>query len=548
MTSPSTAGPGRTTGDSPRTRKDAAHLVRRLSPREAQVLARFAAGDDLRTLARDLGVSPGAARAHLNRAARKLGARTLAEAAAALTAAPPAPAAAAPAAAEAVSAAESVTDAPDDASAPTASPPPASPPPGSSRRQKRRRAQDSPGSTTGVSATPDTPAVADSPAPVPTTAPDPAHRPKRGPAGKSPAPDGPVEAPAGFADFAALVHTRLVQQTFLLTGHRHRAVHCVHLALGAAGRRWEEVSAGADPEGWVRSEAFDLALSPWHRAGPRRARVLRARRRIKVAEPVVPEPPTRLTPRDRALLKALQRLSRPRRRALVLHDTLGLSVERLALEVESSTAAAEARVRSARASLAREVPALVGPDPDDPEFVERLGELLHNAAVHGCPGPRLPSPALLVADSRLRTGLLTGAAAALTVAVGIAVATTLLGVGPADLLRPDLPDATACTAAGSGSAGPAAPAGAPGLRTPWCGPTPGVPARLVGPPARVLPSVEPSDDRPDDTDDPGSADALPPGPFTARRPLLLPLTAPRPLPPPLAKDCVPFTRCRPGRV
>ncbi|MFF2626372.1 LuxR C-terminal-related transcriptional regulator [Kitasatospora griseola] len=547
MTSPSTAGPGRTTGDSPRTRKDAAHLVRRLSPREAQALARFAAGDDLRTLARDLGVSPGAARAHLNRAARKLGARTLAEAAA-LTAAP-----AAPAAAETVPGAESVTDAPGDASPPPGSPPPDPSPPDPSRRQKRRRAGSSPGSTTGVSATPDTPAVADSPAPVPTTAPDPARHPKPGPAGQSPAPespapDGPVGAPAGFADFAALVHTRLVQQTFLLTGHRHRAVHCVHLALGAAGRRWEEVSAGADPEGWVRSEAFDLALSPWHRGGPRRARMLRARRRIKVAEPVVPEPPTRLTPRDRALLKALQRLSRPRRRALVLHDTLGLSVERLALEVESSTAAAEARVRSARASLAREVPALVGPDPDDPEFVERLGELLHSAAVHGCPGPRLPSPALLVADSRLRTGLLTGAAAALTVAVGIAVATTLLGVGPADLLRPNLPDATACTAAGSGSAGPAAPAGAPGLRTPWCGPAPGVPARLVGPPARVLPSVEPSDDRPDDTDDPGSADALPPGPFTAHRPLLLPLTAHRPLPPPLAKDCVPFTRCRPGWV
>ncbi|WP_073808042.1 LuxR C-terminal-related transcriptional regulator [Kitasatospora sp. CB01950] len=517
MTSPSTAEPERTTGDSPS--DNAQRLLRRLTPREAQALARLAAGDDLRTLARRLGIAPGAARAHLNRAMRKLGAASHEEAAAlaAALARPPGP-------------------------------------PAAARPKKRRKASPDP-------ATDDTPSTAPAPPrpPVPETAPEtveaaPPDAPSD-PSAPEPAAEAEAEAeseaeseaepeavPVDFAEFAALVHTRLVQQTFLLTGHRHRALHCVHLALGAAGRRWEEVSATADPEGRVRSAAFDLALSPWHRGGPRRARVLRARRRIKVAEPVVPEPPTRLTPRDRALLKALQRLSRPRRRALVLHDTLGLSVEQLALDGESSTAAAEARVRSARASLAREVPALVGADPDDPEFAERLAELLHRAAVHGCPGPRLPSPALLVADSRLHTGLLTGAAAALTVVVGTAVATTLLGVGPADLLRPVLPAATACTAAGSGSAGPAAAEGAPGLRTPWCGASPGSPTRLIGPPARVLPSVQPSDDADEDAD---SADALPvPSAFGVHRSLPVPLPGRRPLPPPLANACVPLAHCR----
>ncbi|MFD8593693.1 LuxR C-terminal-related transcriptional regulator [Kitasatospora sp. NPDC059646] len=554
MTSPSTAEPERTTGSPSRSREDAERLLRRLSPREAQALARLAAGDDLRTLARNLGIAPGTARAHLNRAMRKLGARSHEEAAAlAATLAVP-----------------TAADAPPEAGRPAPGAPPAADSPsaaGPGRKDRERPGSREPAAPTDrpgapghspAAQPPDTPPTAGSrpeqgapdrgrqPAPRPAEPTQPGPRPAEPtqPA-QPPQPDPGVAAddprPAAFADFAALVHTRLVQQTFLLTGHRHRAAHCVHLALGAAGRRWDEVAAAPDPEGRVRSAAFDLALSPWHRDGPRRTGALYRRRRIKVAEQTDPEPPERLTPHDRALLKALQRLSRPRRRALVLHDTLGLPVERVALEAESSRAAAEARVRSARESLAREVPSLVGADPDAAGFGERLGELLHRAAVHGCPGPRLPSPALLVADSRLHTGLPTGAAAALTVGVAVAVATTLFGVGPAELVRPEVPEATACTGTGSGSAGPAAEDGAPGLQTPWCGPTPGVPARLVGPPGRVLPPVGPAGS----TGGADGARVLPAGPFDARRPPIVPLSARRPLPPPLAVACVPFERCRP---
>ncbi|MFC8720341.1 LuxR C-terminal-related transcriptional regulator, partial [Kitasatospora sp. NPDC057198] len=443
MTSPSTAEPERTAGTPPRTRADAEHLLRRLAPQEARALARLAAGDDLRAVARHLGVAPGTARNHLDRAVRKLGVRNREEAVALVaTLAPTAPA------------------------APAARPEPAPAP--------------APVEFVGPPQPPHPAQPAQQPAqPV---------QPVQQPA--APAAD---DAPAGFGEFAALVHARLVQQTFLLTGHRHRAAHCVHLALGSAARRWEEVAADPDPEGRVRREAFDLALSPWHRGGPRRAHLLRwPRRRIVVdaaGAPEPPEPPQKLTHQDRALVKALLRLSRPRRRALVLHDTLGLPVERVAVEVESSTAAAASRVLSARAELAREVPALVGADPDDPEFAERLAALLHRAAVHGCPGPRLPSAARLVADSRLHTGLATGAAAALTVLVGGTIVAALLGVGPSEPASPGPRRETACTSAGSGSAGPAARYGAPGLRTPWCGPTPGVPARLVGPAGQLPPPL-----------------------------------------------------------
>ncbi|WP_457028845.1 LuxR C-terminal-related transcriptional regulator [Kitasatospora sp. P5_F3] len=312
--------------------------------------------------------------------------------------------------------------------------------------------------------------------------------------------------PASFEELCSLTHTRLVQQTFLLTACRHRAVHAVHLALSAAGRRWAEVSGLPDPEGWVREYAFETAQAVWHRGGPRRAHLLRLpHRQIRVHPPSDPPPRPdlpprpdqgRLTPRDRDLLKALKRLTRPQRRALVLHDALGLPAVRVAAEVQSSTAAATGRVLSARAALARTVPALVGPDPADPEFGPRLGALLHQAAVRGCPSPRPPSARLLKARGRTRAGLATAAAGAVTLAMAAAIVATLTGNGPSELFRPaELGPGQVCSTATSGSAGPAIPSpggGAwPGLRSHWCGPTPGQPIPR-GPAPAAAPATAPT--------------------------------------------------------
>lgn len=65
------------------------------------------------------------------------------------------------------------------------------------------------------------------------------------------------------------------------------------------------------------------------------------------------------------------------------------------MEVESSTAAAEGRVLAARVALAAALPGLVGADPADPGFGDRLSALLYRAGVRGCPEPlRPPVPAL----------------------------------------------------------------------------------------------------------------------------------------------------------
>ncbi|MFF2613290.1 sigma factor-like helix-turn-helix DNA-binding protein [Kitasatospora sp. NPDC058046] len=315
-----------------------------------------------------------------------------------------------------------------------------------------------------------------------------------------------AEAPAvTFEELYETVHTRLVQQVFLLTACRHRAVHCVRRAFGEARRSWGAVTASGNPEGWVRVRACELALSPWHRGGPRRSHAWGLpHRRIRVrpadeSQAVLPDH-DRLTDRDRALLKALKRLSRPQRRALVLHDGLGFPAAAVAVEVESTQAAAEGRVWAARAALAQWVPELVGPDPAEPGFADGLSGLLHRAAVRGCPEPHRAPVAVLRARHRLWTASRTGAAALLTLAVGGAVLATLAGVRPAGLFRPSAPPTPAAclpaappapgseaadSADAANAAGPDVPllpGGAPnGITSIWCSPAPGLEAVLVDP-------------------------------------------------------------------
>ncbi|MER6363054.1 LuxR C-terminal-related transcriptional regulator [Kitasatospora sp. NPDC001527] len=332
--------------------------------------------------------------------------------------------------------------------------------------------------------------------------------------------DGPG---TGFEEVYEAAHTRLVQQVFLLTACRHRAVHCVGRAFGEARRRWAAAVAGGDPEAWVRARAFELALSPWHRGGPRRTHVWRLpHRRIKVrpadeAQAVLPDH-DRLTDHDRALLKALRRLSRPRRRALVLHDGLGMPAAAVAVEVESTVTAAEGRVWAARAALVRWVPELVGPDPAADGFADRLCALMHRAAVRGAPQPhRAPVP-LLRARHGLANAGRTGAAALLTAAVGGAVVATLAGGGPGELFRPPgPPPPSLCAPFPTSATDPDAPLplladGPPsGIRSLWCSPTPGLePVVLDPPPPRDGPYRPPTGGR--------AAEALPPPRIVAAEP------------------------------
>ncbi|MET8545936.1 helix-turn-helix transcriptional regulator, partial [Kitasatospora sp. NPDC004799] len=85
-----------------RAETDAGRLLRRLTPREAQTLAHLAVGHDLPRTAATLGVTPTTARSYLQRALRKLGTRTEAEALALLAGTLPHPPGLGPAGTEAV--------------------------------------------------------------------------------------------------------------------------------------------------------------------------------------------------------------------------------------------------------------------------------------------------------------------------------------------------------------------------------------------------------------------------------------------------------------
>ncbi|MQS12611.1 hypothetical protein F7Q99_10005 [Streptomyces kaniharaensis] len=514
-----------------RTGQDAADLLRKLTPREAQALAHLVAGHDLPRTATALGITPATARNHLHRAMRKLGAATPADAVALAahlrlpsadtgertersgqdrararrTAAPggtrtgrggrTTPADTGPADGELPSTPPGPSDAATP-NGPATSNGPAEEPGGSTPADSPRTDGERP--TVKPATTPAARRSDQRTAQPPTGSQGEAAERRGGPADGRRAAGRAGERGAGGWSFEEVyegAHARLVQQVFLLTACRHRALHCVRRAFGEARRAWGKAVGAGDPEGWVRVRACELALSPWHRGGPRRAHLWRLpHRRIRVrpadeSQAVLPDH-DRLTDRDRALLKALRRLSRPQRRTLVLHDGLGLPAAAVAVEVESTLAAAEGRVWAARAALAQWVPELVGPDPAEPGFADRLTVLLHQAAVRGCPQPRRPAVPLLRARHGLLSAARTGAAALLTVAVGGAAAVTLAGGRPAALFRPaDPPTPSVCVplADADGPRVPVVPGGPPsGVSSLWCSPTPGVEAVVVDPPPRAV--------------------------------------------------------------
>ncbi|WP_129841916.1 sigma factor-like helix-turn-helix DNA-binding protein [Streptomyces sp. RFCAC02] len=146
-------------------------------------------------------------------------------------------------------------------------------------------------------------------------------------------PDDPV---AAFDRLYVRHAPSLSRQTFLLSGRSDFADRAVVRAFRHAWDHWPEVAARPDPGGWVRTAAYDHALSPWHRLSPGHRR-----RTAAVSGP---------------LLTALQALPPRHRRVLVLHEIVGLDLLRTAREAEATTGAAYARLAHARRLLGERLP------------------------------------------------------------------------------------------------------------------------------------------------------------------------------------------------
>lgn len=139
----------------------------------------------------------------------------------------------------------------------------------------------------------------------------------------------------------------------MLCGQYHEAQDLVQETLVRLWQNWERVSSYEDPKGWARHVLHNLAVSRWRKA--------RSRLVSQYTEYAV-EPPD-IGHLD--LLQALGRLPMRHKRAIVLHDVVGLSVAEVAADMGVPEGSVRGWLSRGRAKLAKEL-ALEGA-ASDPE-------------------------------------------------------------------------------------------------------------------------------------------------------------------------------------
>jgi RNA polymerase sigma-70 factor (ECF subfamily) len=145
-----------------------------------------------------------------------------------------------------------------------------------------------------------------------------------------------------FDEFYAESVNRLVGQLYGMTGDLAEAQDVVQDAFVRAWDRRSQLSAAENPEAWVRTVAWRIAVSRWRRVR------LAARVHRQHAPENVPAPDETTV----ALVDALRQLPEAQRRAIVLHHLADLTVEQVAAETGVPTGTVKARLARGRAALA----------------------------------------------------------------------------------------------------------------------------------------------------------------------------------------------------
>jgi len=164
---------------------------------------------------------------------------------------------------------------------------------------------------------------------------------------------------ASFDAFYASSVRRLVSQLYVMTGDLAEAQDCVQEAFVRAWQHRGQLSVQGNPEGWVRSTAWRLAVSRWRRA----TATLRAYGRHGAA--VEAPAPDRLDP---DLADALRALVPEQRRALVLFYLCDLPVAEIAMETGIKPGTVRVQLSRGRTALAAALGA-----PDRTPLTDRLG-------------------------------------------------------------------------------------------------------------------------------------------------------------------------------
>ncbi len=148
-----------------------------------------------------------------------------------------------------------------------------------------------------------------------------------------------------FDDFYAGSYRRMVGYLYTVVGNLGEAEDAVQEAYCRAWRQWRRLETYADPEAWVRTVAYRVAVSSWRKATNR----LRAHRRHGVTEDA-----PGLEPDHVALVAGLRKLTVEQRRVIVLHHLIGLPLEDIARETDVAVGTVKSRLARGRQALAAE--------------------------------------------------------------------------------------------------------------------------------------------------------------------------------------------------
>ena len=147
-----------------------------------------------------------------------------------------------------------------------------------------------------------------------------------------------------FDAFYSATRRRLLGQLTLLTCDRDAAQDVVQDAYVKAWQHWGRVARMDDPEAWVRTVAFRLAVSRW-----RRIVVARKAQPVLAASEHAVSPATEQAMDVRA---ALALLPEGQRLVLVLHELCDLSVEDVSRQTGIRVGTVKTRLMRGRAALA----------------------------------------------------------------------------------------------------------------------------------------------------------------------------------------------------
>ncbi|MEU1806040.1 SigE family RNA polymerase sigma factor [Streptomyces sp. NPDC019937] len=147
-----------------------------------------------------------------------------------------------------------------------------------------------------------------------------------------------------FEEFYAQAVTRLTGQLYVMLGDLHEAQDVVQEAFVKGWSRRRQLDSGGQPEAWIRTVAWRLAVSRWRF----RRRTADAWNRGGVSPPHVEGP----GPDQVVLVDALRELPPQQRRTLTLHYLCDLTVEQIAGETGLATSTVKTHLVRGRTALA----------------------------------------------------------------------------------------------------------------------------------------------------------------------------------------------------